>query len=111
MGIWFFSAETDVPTSVAENLAGKYNKVRKGVTESMEGVVLEYPTKTAYKQGLAEGYTDGKVVGHAEGLAEGQASIAALVTAMLQAGAVEDLERAMKDEAFRAEQLKKYHIE
>ena len=101
----------DMSKTIAESLAEKYNKVRKGVTEAMKGVVLEYPTKTAYKQGLAEGYTDGKVVGHAEGLAEGQASIAALVTAMLQAGAAGDLERAMKDEAFRAEQLKKYHIE
>ncbi len=98
-----FSAETDAPTSVAENLAGKYNKVRKGVTESMEGVVLEYPTKTAYKKGLAEG--------KAEGIAEWQTKIAALVTAMLAAGATEDLARAMKDEAFREEQFKKYHIE
>ena len=73
----------------------------------MEGVVLEYPTKTAYKKGLAEGKAEGK----AEGIAEWQTKIAALVTAMLAAGATEDLARAMKDEAFREEQFKKYHIE
>ena len=44
---------------VAEKIAEKYEKVRRGVTSVMGGEILEYEAKTIWKGGYAEGKRSG----------------------------------------------------
>ncbi len=45
----------DMSKKVLEHLAMKYSNVKKGVSDIMGGKILEYPTKTAWRQGMQEG--------------------------------------------------------
>ena len=44
---------------VSEALTRKYRTVKKGVKTIMGGEILEYPSKTLYKQGIAQGREEG----------------------------------------------------
>ncbi|MCD7885743.1 MAG: hypothetical protein LUI87_18945 [Lachnospiraceae bacterium] len=52
---------------VLENLAKKYENVKKGVNSVMGGKVLEYETKTIFREGMKEGLREGKQEGLREG--------------------------------------------
>lgn len=57
---------------VLENLAKKYENVKKGVGSIMGGKVLEYETKTIFREGKREGMQEGLREGKQEGLREGR---------------------------------------
>ncbi len=57
---------------VAEKIAEKYEKVRRGVTSAMGGEILEYEAKTIWKGGYAEGERSGFAEGKRSGFAEGE---------------------------------------
>lgn len=46
---------TDLSNTVLEQLAKNYTNVREGVKNIMVGRVLDYPTKTMYRQGISQG--------------------------------------------------------
>ena len=52
---------------VAEKIAEKYEKVRRGVTSVMGGKILEYEAKTIWKGGFAEGERSGFEKGERKG--------------------------------------------
>ena len=49
----------DMSKKVLEHLAMKYSKVKKGVSDIMGGKILEYPTKTAWRQAVQQGMQQG----------------------------------------------------
>ena len=57
----------DLFSKVAEALSGDFEKVKKGADVRMYGKVLEYPTKTIYKEGETAGYARGETAGYAKG--------------------------------------------
>jgi len=57
----------EMSDTVIKHLAAKYEKVRKGVGESMGGKVLEYEAKDILNRGRAEGRDEGRREGRAEG--------------------------------------------
>ncbi|MCD7746325.1 MAG: hypothetical protein LUI13_13770 [Lachnospiraceae bacterium] len=57
---------------VLEKLAMKYENVKKGVGSIMGGKVLEYKTKTIFREGKSEGLQEGLREGLQEGLREGR---------------------------------------
>lgn len=63
----------EMSDTVIKHLAEKYEKVRKGVGESMGGKVLEYEAKDILNRGRAEGYLEGEACGRREGRDEGRA--------------------------------------
>ena len=63
----------EMSDTVIKHLAAKYEKVRKGVGESMGGKVLEYEAKDILNRGRAEGYLEGEACGRREGRDEGRA--------------------------------------
>ena len=63
----------EMSDTVIKHLAAKYEKVRKGVGESMGGKVLEYEAKDILNRGRAEGYLEGEAYGRREGRDEGRA--------------------------------------
>lgn len=70
-----------------EVLAAKYEKVRKGVGESMGGKVLEYEAKDILNRGRAEGRDEGRREGRAEGEITGMKKAKMqLAVKLLQAG-------------------------
>ena len=44
---------------VLEHLAKKYSNVREGVRTVMGGKILEYPTKTMWREAVAKGHAEG----------------------------------------------------
>ena len=61
---------------ITNALAGKYNTVRKGVSHTMGGKILDHPAKRILKQGIAQGMEQGRqeglVAGRQEGLVAGR---------------------------------------
>jgi len=53
---------------VLEKLAKKYENVKKGVRSIMGGKVLEYETKTIFREGKSEGLREGRREGRFENL-------------------------------------------
>jgi predicted transposase/invertase (TIGR01784 family) len=73
--------------TVIKHLAAKYEKVRKGVGESMGGKVLEYEAKDILNRGRAEGRDEGRREGRAEGEITGMKKAKMQLAAkLLQAG-------------------------
>lgn len=62
----------DMSGKVAENLAAKYENVRKGVRDIMVGKVLEYEAKTIRREGIREGVCQGISQGISQGIKEGR---------------------------------------
>ena len=58
----------DMSNKVVENLAGKYDSVRKGVKAVMGGKVLEYEAKTIRDEGMKEGMEKGMEKGMVKGI-------------------------------------------
>ena len=58
----------DMSKKVLENLAAKYKNVQKGVKDIMGGQILEYKTKTIFKNGFAAGEEHGEARGRSETL-------------------------------------------
>jgi hypothetical protein len=56
----------DMSKKVVNNLASKYENVKKGVTSVMGGKVLEHEAKTILRRGLSEG----EIIGRRNGLVE-----------------------------------------
>ena len=61
---------------VANAIAIRYAKVRKGVTEVMGGKVLEYEAKNILRRGINEGKIEGKIETYAELVKDGLISLA-----------------------------------
>jgi DNA polymerase III delta prime subunit len=57
----------DMSKKVLEHLAMKYSKVKKGVSDIMGGKILEYPTKTAWRQAVQQGMQQGMQQGIQQG--------------------------------------------
>ena len=55
---------------VLEKIAVKYSNVIKDGEKVMGGEILDYPAKTAMREGLMRGRTEGKAEGKAEGILE-----------------------------------------
>ena len=53
----------EMSDTVIKHLAAKYEKVRKGVGESMGGKVLEYEAKDILNRGRDEGRAEGEITG------------------------------------------------
>ena len=49
----------DMSKKVLEHLAKKYSNVREGVRTVMGGKILEYPTKTMWREAVAKGHAEG----------------------------------------------------
>ena len=49
----------DMSKKVLEHLAKKYSNVREGVGTVMGGKILDYPTKDAWREGVAKGRAEG----------------------------------------------------
>ena len=62
----------DMSKKVLEHLAKKHSNVKKGVGDIMGGEILEYPSKTAWRQATEEGRQRGLQEGRREGLREGK---------------------------------------
>lgn len=60
----------DMSKKVLEHLAKKHSNVRKGVGDIMGGEILEYPSKTAWRQATEEGRKKGLQEGKREQLVE-----------------------------------------
>ena len=77
----------EMSDTVIKHLAAKYEKVRKGVGESMGGKVLEYEAKDILNRGRAEGRDEGRREGRAEGEITGMKKAKMqLAVKLLQAG-------------------------
>ena len=77
----------EMSDTVIKHLAAKYEKVRKGVGESMGGKVLEYEAKDILNRGRAEGRDEGRREGRAEGEITGMKKAKMQLAAkLLQAG-------------------------
>lgn len=57
---------------VLNKISEKYETVVKEGEEAMGGEILDYPAKTAMREGYAKGRLDGLAEGQSEGLAKGQ---------------------------------------
>lgn len=51
----------DMMNKVCENIAAKYQKIRKGVKDAMGGQILEYEAKSIKNEGIKEGMKEGKM--------------------------------------------------
>ena len=60
----------DMSKKVLEHLAKKHSNVKKGVGDIMGGEILEYPSKTAWRQATEEGRREGRREGKREQLVE-----------------------------------------
>ena len=60
----------DMTNRVLENIAAKYQKVRKGVKDAMGGQILEYEAKSIKNEGIKEGIKEGMKEGMKEGKME-----------------------------------------
>ena len=71
--ISYFSylAIRDMTNKVAGNLAGKYDKVKKGLGDLMGGQVLDFEAKRIRDESRLEGIREGKIEGIREGKIEG----------------------------------------
>ena len=56
----------DMTNRVLENIAAKYQKVRKGVKNAMGGQILEYEAKSIKNEGIKEGIKEGMKEGKME---------------------------------------------
>jgi hypothetical protein len=65
----------DMSKKVMNNLASKYENVKKGVTSVMGGKVLEHEAKTILRKGLSEGRIEGRRDGLVELVRDGLLSI------------------------------------
>ena len=61
----------DMMKYVLQNIANKYENIRKGVDAVMGGTVLEYESKTIYNEGMRKGREEGREKGREEGKKEG----------------------------------------
>ena len=61
----------DMSNKVLENIARKYDSVRKGVKAVMGGKVLEYEAKTIREKGIEEGIEKGMEKGVEKGIEKG----------------------------------------
>ncbi len=52
----------DMTNKVCENIAAKYQKVRKGVKDVMGGQILEYEAKLIKKEGMREGKMEERII-------------------------------------------------
>ncbi len=84
--------------------------VRKEVDAVMGGRVLSYPVKETYNKGVAAGQKIGEKIGEKRGERRGERRYGTLVTILIDAGKEDDLRRAAKDDAYRAELYKEYGI-
>ena len=75
------------------------DQVKKGVMETMGGVVLETYADKMIAKGYANGHT------------EGELAMAKLAEQLLEEGRIEDLKRCSKDAPFRNSLLAKYHLD
>ena len=57
----------DMSKKVLEYLASKYSNVKKEVGAIMGGEILEYPTKTAWREGMQQGKQEGMQQGMQQG--------------------------------------------
>ncbi|MCC8107007.1 MAG: hypothetical protein LIO99_13580 [Clostridiales bacterium] len=62
------NAIVEMTHKVLENLAKKYENAKKGVGSIMGGKVLEYETKTIFREGIREGKREGLREGRFETL-------------------------------------------
>ena len=61
LSVYYRRVIIDMSKKVLENLARKYDKVRRGVKEIMGGRVLEHEGKTILNQGIAIGEERGRI--------------------------------------------------
>ena len=62
----------DMTNRVLENIAAKYQKIRKGVKNAMGGQILEYEAKSIRNEGIKQGIEQGRKEGRKEGMKEGK---------------------------------------
>ena len=58
----------ELSKKVVDNIARKYERIRKGVEGSMGGKVIETETKKMYNRGISEGILLGEENGRSEGI-------------------------------------------
>ena len=89
----------DMSKKVLEHLAKKYSNVREGVRTVMGGKILEYPTKTMWREAVAKGHAEG----HAEGITDHRTM---LVRKKLEKGLqVEEIAEALEEDVSKIEEI------
>ena len=66
LSCYYMRSIVDMSKLVLENIAKKYERVRKGVDSVMGGTILEHESKTIYNAGKMEGKVEGKMEGKME---------------------------------------------
>ena len=62
----------ELSKKVIDNIARKYEKIRKGVDGIMGGKVIETEAKKMYNRGISEGRNEGILIGEENGRSEGE---------------------------------------
>ena len=78
---------------VLRNIAKKYEKVKEGVDAVMGGRVLEYESKTIYKEGIAQGI--------AQGVSQGETKLAKLMDKLFSLNRINDAAKAAAEPEYR----------
>ena len=76
---------------VLEKIAVKYSKVIEEGEKAMGGEILDYPAKTAKREGIKQGLLQGRREGRREGRQEGQNELVKAVELLREGKTVDEL--------------------
>lgn len=98
--------------NVVDEIAKKYENIRKGVGDIMGGTLLETEARTirdeGITQGIAQGIAQGITQGISQGIAQGETLLASLLSKLFADGRIEDAKLAAIDENARKLFYKEY---